>query len=425
MNIFKYPFMYTVISGLVTCLLLGSCNSAGGADTQYAEPLTDSIPFTEIRIDPTQPENLSKTITTSQVFDTVAYIPLETMQESIFGRIDKLEITDKYFVILDKTTNEIFVFTKEGKFYSKISNKKPSQAKTIYKKIFNMTVNRQTNEIIFFDGHTGIMFYYGLNGTYHKELKTTIDFLDFAHINGKWTAYIGTRNAFIEKDRRNTKFCNLVIANNDMKEMNRWQLPYDTTIDWRLQTYGPSKREFFRSDSIIYASQPYDYHIYNINTTGIVGGYHFIFPMNSSLPLDFFNNKKYKDKWIEFSEKNSNIIFMINTFFNTPGCIAFDFSNNNLDGPFLFNTTTKSLLSFKKIASDSCSYFLPVGTEFHGEHSGSLYSSESAAFLMKSFRQLPGSLKINLMPAELKSFLKEANNADNPVLIQLKLKHFF
>ncbi|MEO9021742.1 MAG: 6-bladed beta-propeller [Ginsengibacter sp.] len=49
---------------------------------------------TTIRIDPAN----ARGGTTSQIFDEVNYIPLETTKESLFGQIDQLAVTEKYFV---------------------------------------------------------------------------------------------------------------------------------------------------------------------------------------------------------------------------------------------------------------------------------------------------------------------------------------
>jgi hypothetical protein len=71
---------------------------------------------TTLRIDPSS----ARGGTVSQLFDEVNFIPLETIKESLFGRIDQLEVTDKYFVILDDNTNSILIFDKTGKFHAKI-----------------------------------------------------------------------------------------------------------------------------------------------------------------------------------------------------------------------------------------------------------------------------------------------------------------
>lgn len=57
--------------------------------------------------------------TASKIFDEVNCIPLETTKESLFGKIDRLEVIDKCLIILDDNTNSILIFDKKGKFHAK------------------------------------------------------------------------------------------------------------------------------------------------------------------------------------------------------------------------------------------------------------------------------------------------------------------
>ena len=38
----------------------------------------------------------------SQLIDSVLFVPLESSGESVFGLVDQLSVTDKYFIILDR-----------------------------------------------------------------------------------------------------------------------------------------------------------------------------------------------------------------------------------------------------------------------------------------------------------------------------------
>jgi hypothetical protein len=56
----------------------------------------------------------------SQLFDAVEYIPLQTTKESLFGRVDKLIVTREYYFVHDRTTDQILLFKKDGKYFSKV-----------------------------------------------------------------------------------------------------------------------------------------------------------------------------------------------------------------------------------------------------------------------------------------------------------------
>src|SRR6476469_787262 len=79
----------------------------------------DTTKYQTIRLDP---ENAIGG-NASDIFSEVTFIPLETTSESLFGSISQLEITDEYYIILDRSTNSILIFTKAGKFHSKIKGR--------------------------------------------------------------------------------------------------------------------------------------------------------------------------------------------------------------------------------------------------------------------------------------------------------------
>lgn len=65
---------------------------------------------------------IQESIPISQIFDSLAYIPLETTKESLFKQIDKLRMDrDGNFYILDKKgVNAIYKFDKQGRFQARI-----------------------------------------------------------------------------------------------------------------------------------------------------------------------------------------------------------------------------------------------------------------------------------------------------------------
>ncbi len=55
------------------------------------------------------------------VFSSVTYIPLETSEQSLVGEIDKIQLVDNVFYILDKQQNTILLFNSKGIFLRKLS----------------------------------------------------------------------------------------------------------------------------------------------------------------------------------------------------------------------------------------------------------------------------------------------------------------
>ncbi len=64
-----------------------------------------------------------KVLDVSMFADSVHYIPLETSEQSLIGKVDKLVIRDSLIYVLDRSKNRgIYVFSFEGKFLQKIGN---------------------------------------------------------------------------------------------------------------------------------------------------------------------------------------------------------------------------------------------------------------------------------------------------------------
>ena len=56
----------------------------------------------------------------SSMFDSVAYIPLETTDECEIGRISRVLYHNGKYIVVDELTNTVFIFTEDGRYYSKI-----------------------------------------------------------------------------------------------------------------------------------------------------------------------------------------------------------------------------------------------------------------------------------------------------------------
>ncbi|MCH5687932.1 6-bladed beta-propeller [Niabella sp. W65] len=111
---------------------------------------------TEIRIDPSAAYGGAG----SQIFENIHYIPLETNNESIFGAIDRLAVTKKYFVILDLSTNSILIFKRDGGFYTRISGGDVSSYKGRQANAINdFAIDRDSNKIVYNKGIGNIISY--------------------------------------------------------------------------------------------------------------------------------------------------------------------------------------------------------------------------------------------------------------------------
>lgn len=88
-------------------------------------------------------EEMTKVSLSSLLNEDISFIPLETNEESVIGRIDKVRITDEYVFILDiNSAQSIFKFSKDGKFLQKIGVKGEGPKELLRPLDFNLSDNK-------------------------------------------------------------------------------------------------------------------------------------------------------------------------------------------------------------------------------------------------------------------------------------------
>jgi hypothetical protein len=55
--------------------------------------------------------------------DSCTYIPLETSDRIIIGRVKQLKITDKYIFLVNPENDSLYIFNRQGKFLNTIGNR--------------------------------------------------------------------------------------------------------------------------------------------------------------------------------------------------------------------------------------------------------------------------------------------------------------
>lgn len=99
---------------------------------------------------------------------SIHYIPLETTEESIIGRIEKLESDDSYIFIFDKTNNQTFRFSqKDGSFLNKFGHigRGPGE----YIELRDMTLDKKRKEVCLLDYWGFKILYFNYDGEYLRE----------------------------------------------------------------------------------------------------------------------------------------------------------------------------------------------------------------------------------------------------------------
>lgn len=376
----------------------------------------------EIRIDPAYTLSLPA----SEVLDEVTYIPLETTKESVFGSIYKLFITADNFIIYDKDSHSILLFSKSGKFQKKFPIGTYDSP--------GFLVNKQEKEIITLRG--SMLNSYGFDGVKKREVRGSFPGSPYFFPDNRMVySYYGVKESVF----RDTIVKEVSLTENGKKYAEF--LPYNSktspieTGDWVTDNH----YVFYEggNDTTVFYCRPYDYNIYKVTPTGLSREFSFILPLANTLPDTFsttltlqkgnrrayFATNKFCVSGISFPYQSGNVLFFkLNSWENSLG---------NGDS-YMYHTKSGTLVSVGGITADEKSYFLPVtdlheGDEFYNRNfltsdNQYIYTSISAANLLRLKDKSSHAVSY---PENLRNFLKKGSRLDNPVIVALKPKTEF
>jgi hypothetical protein len=356
----------------------------------------------------------------SQVFDEVNYIPLETTNESLFGTINKLFVTDKYFIIFDNDTHCILFFFKDGKFHCKI-NCDPHA--------YGITVNKEKNEVVF--NKNGNLWYYDFNG---KKLREE-------HEKFIGESYYFSKNrvgyAFYSADEKyypDTISHELFLANEN--KVYAEFLPYNNkkaAVQSKDNFYAPAFYDI-GSDTAVYFRRNFDYSIYRLTKNRLSKQYSFVFPLANSLPDGFYSDTSSKNKKIPYIQSHTDLIYGVGFPYQTGNNLFFRLEQWNAKSEsYMYNLNSGNLISIRYMHPDSSTYYLPVTDLNYGDVFANqnfltsdgkyIYSILSSA-MMFQFNNTNADKKVQYN-AVLKTYFAKRNRKDNPVIVQIKPKENF
>lgn len=376
----------------------------------------------------------------SKIFDEVNYIPLETKRESLFGRINQLIVTEKYFVILDNDTDAIYFFDKKGKFIKKYKNRGYDIRSIRYNK------NRDA------------LFIAGVNknfSPYQKDIQAALD----NPVSNSSVKYARAIYYYLddvkEENIEVVKNLDIVLAYPHIFNKDQWVYSYiyankswPDTSDYELKvsdgsktiaTYFPYNRKtssiyygnperisFHRSfdDATVLFTRPFNYSIYQLTPDSVKELYNIVLPAANTVPPSFFSeNFGSRSALEDYKMKNSGFAWGIDNVVDHNRYLFFslDFFRSYRERNFIFDKNTNQFFNLNKLNADSVNAFLPVmGYSIQSADQDYLYSSVSSASMFQNRdanqRRSP---KYNDV---VKHYFEEGKNDDNPVIIVLKPK---
>lgn len=387
-----------------------------------------NIPGQEkIRIDP----SAAMGGTVSQYIDSVEFIPFESTPKSTFGNIDQLEMTDNYFLILDRETTSLLIFTKQGQFHAKIEGQKVNPQQPNF---YNFNFDKKTNlieinfisKICLFNLDGKLAFQRSASLDKYMGIKTGLgDKFSGYYFYSPWKPYtkndsIGYELTVMEEGRLLRKY-----------------LPFRINLKYRESGGSQLHTDFFpdpaANDSAVWFTRDYDYSVYRLTPHTLEAPYLFIFPLSKSLPKNFRTDSVFDNKRSQYIKENKVVIYKVVNFYKYADNLLFKTITNSFSGSSLiYNLGSHHLVAIDKIVSDARSYFLPItdaeagGLDFSSrgiiQYDGENFYT-SCTSLILFYQKEATKTKNPSYPAPLNAYLNNKQNMkSNPVLVRIRFK---
>lgn len=371
----------------------------------------DQHPVHSIRMDPDNARGGN----VSDFFQSVEFIPLETNQESLFGDIYKLQVTDDYLIIKDNETGSILIFNSTGKFQARIKQRHR-----------DFTLDREREEILVLDSNS--VSYYDFNGKLlrkveiRKNISALFMFGDGSFVLNKHRPLSHAKSPSIDYD---------LWYSSNLNDTIRTLFSYNPQFG--IQDYNtPSYLLNDQGDGTCFYTFPYRYNIYELDASGIRAEYRFVFPENYSLPRGFDQDSLFYNKRKEyiFNPKNVEDYYRftaLTPFFRHEAYVFFNTNHRYFTyrNDLLYDLQTQTTYSLNRLTGDSISSHLPIlhsGSQqaMKGLYNGSLYTRIPASSLLKLINNVQKQGRD--IGDQLSSFLATADNKTNPVIIRSRFK---
>lgn len=389
----------------------------------------DSIPVSKLRVDPTN----AMGGTAANIFQQVAYIPLETTKESLFGEINQLLVTGKYFIILDHSTNAVLFFDKTGKFHHKINRFdfdrvfKPDPRPGIRNiTIFAMQADPEKAQLyiqtVF---ERASLYIYNFDGTRIGKVPLPPNTGAFHLLKDGTGVYMQDRPMSKSEVDRYAPFDLSIYRKPNAKPLHL--LPVDFRYvalgedlhrnQYHLTSSGNPWQCFYLPD--------FDYRVYELDTAGIRRTYQFILPHEYSMPDHFGYDSSYTGRRREYL-KDKAVFTNIWNLYKTGDYLLIDLrcpspklSSNWFT--LLYSLRTNRLITLDRIGADVSTCWLPVSgygrSEMLACDGNSFYFSYSSLMMFAAKTDAEGK-QATYTPA-LQNYFSTQNRKANPVILQL------
>lgn len=170
----------------------------------------------------------SGTIKMSDIVDSLEYIRLETTEECLIGKVDRIIPLEDYFLLVDRRkTRSVFIFDRAGKFVRKIAFR--GRGPQEYIALTDADYDTDAKRLIILDSFGRKLLFYSLDGEFVKKIDLNSAFQKMAYIgSGKIALYADYNKVYHFETR--SGFPNIVFLDTNTGEM-KGDLFFDKDIN--------------------------------------------------------------------------------------------------------------------------------------------------------------------------------------------------
>lgn len=332
----------------------------------------------------------------NEYFSSSKIIPLETNENSIFSKIDRISLFDNKIYILDRKLNSVFVFNDEGRFLNKIQ--KIGRGPQEYISLTDFSIDENKKQIILYTDSPYKILIYNNRGEFIKENSLS-----------KLYSNIGVSG-------------NKIVLLNNMT--NRKHMLFEYNLDTGTKkSFLPTNDidDFFSNfavgtpnitkDKNVHISFPYSDIIYEFNEKGFKPKYQIDFGKRK------FPNKVYNQEKDIFGVYNyaidKNYGWGITNFREYNDFVTFSYHLNKL---VIYSKKTNTSKVFKFFNKDKVTFLNYFAHDGNDNKLIAICQAESFKKRIDRYERL-GNDYWNSIPDSIKEIALKITKNDNPLLI--------
>lgn len=378
----------TVMSLGVACLT--SCNND---HIENVESLKN-LEVIKVREDEKFPRRFS------DIFSDWKLIPLETKPESLIGNIRRISVFKSNYYILDRQTNSVFIFNRDGKFLNKLQRLGNRTGQ--YLGLMDFTIDKEKNQIILYSHKPMKLLFFDLSGNFLKEERLQ-DLKNNLSLSGK-----------------NLLFTNVTHGDNYLLSLTDLETGQERKI---LSLMKNSKyfEDFYGSSPTITKgfttsiSFPYSDTLYEAKDDRVLAKYKIDFG-NKQLPDDLIKKKTPISEIFKSAIINT-YGFGISNFKEFRNIVYFSYGPNV---SVIYNKRSKQTTAFKGIVNDK--NYLLFNAFAHDGDDDKLITVYSANEIVRLIDAAKGINAMDSLPASFRLLEKQISKVSNPLLYICTLK---